>query len=631
MCGFVGVLRFDGSPVERGRLQRMTDAVAHRGPDGEGLWIGDGVGLGHRRLTVIDLTDAAHQPMVARDDRFVLVYNGEIYNFRELRKVLINLGYQFFSSGDTEVVLNSLIEWGPSAVSRFNGMFALALWDDEERRLLLARDRYGIKPLYTWGSDGTFLFSSEQRGIIESGLIAESLDLSALVEYFTFQNIISNRTLMEGISIFPAGCIGILDDNLADPKLKYTRYWDFAFEEPKTRVDKQEHVEELTRLFRLAVDRQLVADVEVGAYLSGGMDSSSIAAVASMSLPGLKTFTCGFDMTGAADEEAGFDERDRARTYSAHLGTQHQECEVGPGDIEGVMPVLVDHLEEPRVGPSYPNYFAAQMASRSVTVVLSGTGGDELFGGYPWRYSPAWVGGEREPYVEYYYRYWQRLIPAEDRKTIFKPIWDLVRSVSPREIFDGIFQTDVDQSSPAELVNASLYFEAKTFLHGLLVVEDKLSMAHGLECRLPFLDNDLVDFAMRCPVSLKLGGIRGDSGIRDEPNSGGPGGRMKRRADGKQILRTAMEAFLPLKTTSAVKQGFSAPDASWFRREARDYVTRQIVDEGALIHSLVNADAVRSTTRNHFDGTKNNRLLIWSLLSMEQWLRNQSSASSASL
>lgn len=624
MCGVVGVVRWDGVPVERDQIRRMADAVAHRGPDGEGHWLSERAGIGHRRLTVIDLTDAAHQPMVSRDGRFILSYNGEIYNFRELRNVLEKLGYRFSSSGDTEVVLCALIEWGPKAVQRFNGMFALALWDEEERRLLLARDRYGVKPLYTWSSQGAFVFASEQKGILASKLMEVSVDLPALVEYFTFQNILSTRTLVEGIEIFPAGHYAVLDSKSSKPTLEHYGYWDFVFEEPVDRMDDREYVEELTRLFRVAVNRQLVADVEIGSYLSGGMDSSSIAAVASLALPDLRTFTCGFDMLGAMPEEMDFDERRRAKAASLRLGTRHQECEVGPGDIESVMPILADHLEEPRVGPSYPNYFAAGLASQSVKVVLSGAGGDELFGGYPWRYSSAFLESGNDRFIDHYFQYWERLISSEDHRHFFRPIWDLISSVSPREIFLEFFQGDLNQCSPTELVNASLYFEAKTFLHGLLVVEDKLSMAHGLECRLPFLDNDLVDFAVQCPVSLKLdqrdGGTKSYCSL--DTTSGAQSGR---RSDGKQILRTAMEAFSPPEITTAEKQGFSAPDASWFRNETKNYVERLVVADGALIHSLVNPDAIRSITGEHMEGERNQRLTIWSLLNVEQWLRNSAS------
>ncbi len=602
----------------------MTDAVAHRGPDGEGQWVGDRVGVGHRRLTVIDLTDAAHQPMISNDGRFVLSYNGEIYNFRELRKDLTKLGYRFCSTGDTEVVLYSLIEWGPRALERFNGMFSLALWDDEERCLLLARDRYGIKPLYTWSSQGALVFASEQKGVLASGLVDVSLDLPALVEYFTFQNILSNRTLLEGIQLFPAGHYAVLDSKLSQPTLQHYRYWDFVFEESEGQRDDREYVEELTRLFRVAVDRQLVADVEVGSYLSGGMDSSSIAAVASLALPDLRTFTCGFDMSGAMPEEMDFDERDRARATSIYLGTRHQECQVGPGDIERVMPALTDHLEEPRVGASYPNYFAAELASQHVKVVLSGTGGDELFGGYPWRYSSAFLEHGDGRFIDHYYQYWERLVSNEDRRHFFRPIWDLVSSVSPKDQFLHFFREDLDQCSPPELVNAALYFEAKTFLHGLLIVEDKLSMAHGLECRLPFLDNDLVDFAVQCPVAMKLGN-RDDRASSHLPGGVGSITEFGRRSDGKQILRTAMEAVSAPEITKAEKQGFSAPDASWFRNETKDYVERLLLGDGALIHSLVNPDAIRTITGAHMSGDRNHRLTIWSLLNVEQWLRNLAS------
>ncbi|MDB5797925.1 MAG: asnB, partial [Paucimonas sp.] len=303
MCGIAGLINLSGEPVSPALLQRMTDAIAHRGPDGEGHWIEGGVGFGHRRLAIIDLSPAGHQPMISADHRYVLSYNGEIYNFRELRAELEVAGYWFRSKTDSEVLLHALAHWGPDALLRFNGMFAFALWDRKERRLLLARDRYGIKPLYVARQGSRFYFASEQKAILADPQFRRALDKPALLEYFTFQNIFTDRTLLEDIQLLPPGHYATLDLNVEAPVLKRTSYWDYRFREPERPARKEEYVEELDRLFRQAVNRQLVSDVELGAYLSGGMDSGSITAVASGSFPYLKTFTCGFDLSSASGIE----------------------------------------------------------------------------------------------------------------------------------------------------------------------------------------------------------------------------------------------------------------------------------------------------------------------------------------
>jgi asparagine synthase (glutamine-hydrolysing) len=623
MCGIAGLIYLDGEPVSPAVLQRMTDAIAHRGPDGEGQWIEGEVGFGHRRLAIIDLSPAGQQPMVSADHRFVLSYNGEVYNFRELRAELESLGYWFHSRTDGEVVLNALAAWGVGALDRFNGMFALALFDRKERRLLLARDRYGIKPLYYAQNRKAFAFGSEQKAITASKAIDIRLDRAALLEYFTFQNIFTDRTLLDAIKLLPAGHYAELHIGANSPELKPTRYWDYNFREPGNAASDEEYREELGRLFRQAVNRQLVTDVELGSYLSGGLDSGSITAVAAGSFPYLKTFTCGFDLSSASGIELGFDERARAESMSYHFKTEHYEMVLKAGDMERCLPKLAWHLEEPRVGQSYPNFYAAQLASKFVKVVLSGGGGDELFGGYPWRYYRAVVNSSFDDYVDKYYGFWQRLVNNTELKKIFSPIWDDVSDVQTRDIFKGVFPSDERlPSRPEDYVNHSLYFESKTFLHGLLVVEDKLSMAHGLEARVPFLDNDLVDFAMRCPVHLKLNNLT--EVIRIDENE--PGSKQARffqkTKDGKQILRDVMGGFIPDDVATAEKQGFSAPDASWFKGDSIEFVRNRLVNENALLYQILDRSAVRALVQQHLDGGQNRRLLIWSLLNVEQFLQD---------
>jgi asparagine synthase (glutamine-hydrolysing) len=600
----------------------MTDVIAHRGPDGEGHAIEGPVGLGHRRLAIIDLSPAGHQPMRTVDGRYLISYNGEIYNFRELRLELESLGHQFHSRTDSEVVLQAFAQWGASSVERFNGMFAFTIWDGHRRELFLARDRYGVKPLYYAVAGGSFIFASEQKALLEHPLVKRDLDLLGLKEYLTFQNIFTDRTLLKGVHLLPPGSRMTVSASSGLPFCKVETYWDYYFQEPDHTADEGEYVEELDRLFRQAVNRQMVSDVPIGSYLSGGMDSGSITAIAASQLPWMMTFTCGFDLRSASGLELGFDERQKAEYMSYLFRTEHYEMVLKAGDMERVLPKLAWHLEEPRVGQSYPNYYAAQLASKFVKVVLSGAGGDELFGGYPWRYYRAAVNNSFDDYTEKYYGFWQRLLPNGELKSVMAPVWREVQDLDPREIFRDVFYKHEHRlKTPADYINHSLYLEAKTFLHGLLVVEDKLSMAHSLETRVPFLDNDLVDFAMKVPVALKLRNL--SEIVRIDENE--PGKDIKyfqKTNDGKVILRTVMERYIPTSITESVKQGFSAPDASWFKGESIEYVRSVVFDRGARIYRFLDPVAVQGLVGEHLEGRNNRRLFVWSLLNLEQWCRH---------
>jgi len=622
MCGIAGIINSDGRPVDKDLLRRMTDAIAHRGPDGEGFYTSGCIGLGHRRLAVIDLSESASQPMLTHDERYVLSYNGEIFNFRELRTELETLHHRFRTSSDSEVVLHAYAEWGGACVERFNGMFAFAIWDRDTQELFLARDRYGVKPLYYTFIGNSLLFGSEQKALLAHPDFLREIDLEGLVEYFTFQNIFTHKTLLKNVFLFPAGSQTIIKAGEATQTLTIDCYWDYNFQEPENPAREGDYIEELDRLFSQAVSRQLVGDVELGAYLSGGMDSGSITAVAAAAKPYIKSFTCGFDLHSASGLELGFDERDHAELMSYLFKTEHYEMVLKAGDMERVMSKIATHLEEPRVGQSYPNYYAAQLASKFVKVVLSGTGGDEIFGGYPWRYYRAVVNDSFEHYVDKYYQFWQRLIPNDAIEMVFAPIWNDVRHVSTRDIFRDVFQQHAQTlTSPQDYVNHSLYFEAKTFLHGLLIVEDKLSMAHGLECRVPFMDNDLVDFAMRVPASMKLRNL--DTVVKLNENEPGPKTLkyFQRNHDGKLLLRSAMARRLPAVIVNGVKKGFSAPDASWFKGESIEYVRRVLFDTNARIYQYLDRKAVLALVQEHLDGKQNRRLFIWSLLNVECWLK----------
>jgi asparagine synthase (glutamine-hydrolysing) len=618
MCGIAGILHADRSPVSAQVLRDMTEAIAHRGNSGDGYFVQAGVGLGHQRLAIIDLSPAGAQPMPNECGDLQLVFNGEIYNFQALRKELEEEGHQFRSRTDCEVVLHAYEAWGDACVSRFNGMFAFALWDGPGGRLFLARDRYGIKPLYYAQLPGAFVFSSEIKALLRHPRLSARISLEALSEYFTFQNVLSDLTLFDGIRLLPAGCTLAVPLDGFRPAVH--RFWDFCFESRGFTRSAHDAAECLYHLFEQSVTRQLIADVPIGSYLSGGMDSGSIVAVASRHIPRIQTFTGGFDLSSASGLELGFDERPSSERLANRFKTEHYEMVLHAGDMEHVLPELIWHLEDLRVGQCYPNYYIARLASRFVRVVFSGAGGDELFAGYPWRYYRGLEGGDA--YFDAYYEYWQRLVPDQDRGRFFAPdTYAAIRDHQPRDVFRGVFGDRPSPGDVEEVINYSLYFEAKTFLHGLLVVEDKLSMAHALETRVPFLDNDLVDFALQIPPRFKLRDLSHAPHV-DENEAGK---RMRYHgepmADGKIVLRDAMRRLVPGKTADGPKQGFSAPDASWFAGESIDYVNTLLRSRSARIHEFLVPGYVAGILDDHTAGRVNHRLLIWSLLSFEWWLR----------
>ncbi|PIQ42576.1 MAG: asparagine synthase (glutamine-hydrolyzing) [Gammaproteobacteria bacterium CG11_big_fil_rev_8_21_14_0_20_46_22] len=664
MCGIVGLIALGKQPILTTSLKEMCDVISHRGPDDAGYFVAQtgrqhprklsyvqnftdqkfhhitpmipaidthhgqqalnahrwDLFLGHRRLAILDITSAGHQPMSNLPRDVWLAYNGEIYNFKEIRAQLAKLGYEFSTETDTEVLLAAYQEWGIECIHQFNGMFAGAIWDKKQQRFYLIRDRYGIKPLYyTVLKNGTLLFASEVKAILKYPEFKMSVDCEALLEYFTFQNIFTDKTLYEGVSILPAGHFIELDLQLETPKVEPKQYWDFNFHELESVKDEREYAEELRRLFEQAVERQLVSDVEVGNYLSGGMDSGSIAAVAASKIPYLKTFTVGFDLNNVSGLELSFDERARAEQLSYLYKTEHYEMVLKSGDMERCLPNFSWHLEEPRVGQSYPNYYAAKLASRFVKVVLSGAGGDELFGGYPWRYYRAVVNDDVENYVDKYYVFWQRLVDNKHIQRMFSPIWGKVSHVWTRDIFRNVFRGHHERiATPEDYVNHSLYFEAKTFLHGLLVVEDKLSMAHSLETRVPFLDNDLVDFAMKMPVNLKLGNLK--EVVRVNENETDKYKKyFQKNSDGKLILRQALSRYMPESFTKASKQGFSSPDNSWFKGESIDFVRRELLLRDSLVYEFMDRTVVRGLVNEHLSGKNNRRLFVWSMLNFSAW------------
>jgi asparagine synthase (glutamine-hydrolysing) len=614
MCGIAGIFRFTGKPVTRKSLKLMCDAMSYRGPDDEGTYLSGPLGLGHRRLSIIDLTSGGHQPMANEDGSLVVVYNGEIYNFLDLRAELETLGHTFRSRSDTEVILRSYEQWGESCVTRFNGMFAFALWDKEKSKLFLARDRYGIKPLYYFFDKNVFIFASEIKAILTSGEVARELCFDALNEYFTFQNIYSEKTLFKGVLSVPAGyCAAI---SWKKPDLSLKKYWDFDFSRSKTasQLPFDEASYQIRKLFEQGVTRQLISDVPLGSYLSGGMDSGSIVAVAKQSIPRLMTFTGGFDLSSVSGLEANFDERADSELMASTFRTEHYEMVMHSGDMAWIMSDLIWHIEDLRMGMSYQNWYIARLASKFVKVVLAGTGGDELFAGYPWRYKALLESRTADDFHRASCKLWHRLISEEDKTDFFTLEVISKSTCSANEVLGHVLEP---LGHPAKLdsqgaLARALYFEAKTFLHGLFIIEDKISMAHSLETRVPFLDNNLVDYVLTVPSEYKLD----FSGLMQGSGSG-----PILTSDGKYILRKAMGGLIPDAILNRKKQGFSPPDESWYRGETMGYIKEILLNRKTLGRGYFRPAYIHKIVDEHTSGKVNHRLLIWSLLCFEWWNR----------
>jgi asparagine synthase (glutamine-hydrolysing) len=621
MCGILGVFNLNGEPFGLSALKAMAGAIAHRGPDGEGYFVEDNIAIAHKRLSILDVSPRGAQPMTSKDGQWVVTFNGCIYNFLELKQELQAKGHEFVSTTDTEVIVEGLAAYGPSFFERLNGMFAVGAWNKGEKALYLSRDRFGVKPLYYWFSGKSIVFASEIKAIIKHPRFQVNLNYSALNEYFTFQNMFTFQTLFDGVLMLPPANTVRVDSSSSF--VKHMSWWDYDFSQTDEKLSFEEARVQTEDLFKKAVARQMIADVPVGSYLSGGMDSGSITAQASLHVNRLATFTCGFDMSEVTGVEANYDERRDAELMANHFKTEHYEQVLNAGDIRWSLPRVVHHLEDLRVGMSYPNYYISRLASKFVKVCLQGTGGDELFGGYPWRYYRVFKSVSKSEFFDLYYDFWQRLVPDNQRADLFtSSVKSKVDSREPRDIFERVFtyNSKLKYDSPEDHINNSLYFEAKTFLPGLLLVGDKLSMANGLEERFPFLDNELVNFAQKIPVRHKLGNL--EQMLKIDENEEKKKSRAYREFDdGKNVLRKAMMGFMPEKIINRKKQGFSAPDESWYRGENAAYIKELLLDKKTISSDFINQDYIRKIVKEHTEDHINHRLLIWSFMNFEWWCR----------
>lgn len=621
MCGLLGLIApvaSDGIRRSGTSLQQALSLLAHRGPDARQLvaitasnqavrwpaahaqpdtWPAcPPVILGHTRLSIIDPHPRAHQPMSAHGAW--IVYNGEIYNHQALRTELQQQGVVFQSASDTEVLLALYARYGPSMINRLNGMFAFALWDPHSQTLLLARDRYGIKPLYyTTLPTGELAFASEIKSLLALGA-DKTLDMIALSEHLTFQNMLEGRTLLRHIHLLQPGHWASLHTPTSHWQMQ--TYWTPRFDPDGSRpyTEPQQQAEHLYALLDQAVQRQLVGESPVGSFLSGGMDTSAITTLAARYRPHLPTFTAGFDTRAVTTaQEHLFDERTLARQWAHQLDTRHHEITLDEHTLPEVFSRVVWHLDDFRAGISYQNFEVNRLVKRHVTVTLSGVGGDELFAGYPWRYEPILTLNDtaNTPFEEHYYASWVRLLSETEKQRLWSPASrHAVRDFDTRDSF----RRELAHVQAEHPLHRALGFDMRTFLHGLLIVEDRLSMAHALESRVPFLDNDLVDWCLRLPADYKL-----------------------RQGTSKWILKAALEGLLPPDILHRRKQGFTPPDASWYRGPLRPMIEALLLSPTCLERGLFEPRAIRDILDAHWRGERNHRFLIWSLMCLEQWHR----------
>ncbi|MBC7864149.1 MAG: asparagine synthase (glutamine-hydrolyzing) [Bacteroidia bacterium] len=621
MCGIAGIFNLNKEPIALSTIKQMADVIAHRGPDGDGYFLEDYIGLAHRRLAILDVSAKGAQPMISKNGEWVISFNGCIYNFLELKQELKAKGHYFISSTDTEVIVEGLAAYGPSFFERLNGMFAVAAWNKKEQTLYLSRDRYGIKPLYYWYENKRLVFASEIKAILKHPAFKVELNYEALNEYFTFQNLFRYHTLFKGVTMLPPA--NTVKMNFERDYVKHESWWDYDFSKPDLTMSFEDAETETKRLFEKAVARQMISDVPVGSYLSGGMDSGSITALASSHVKRLSTFTAGFDMSEVTGVEANYDERKDAELMANYFKTEHYEQIINAGDLKWSLPRVVWHLEDLRVGMSYPNYYISRLASKFVKVCLQGTGGDELFGGYPWRYYRVFQSLNQQEFFNNYYGFWQRLVNDNEKQQLFNE--NVYRNIDvnrPRKDFENVFlfNKKLKYNTPEEHIQNSLYFEIKTFLPGLLLVGDKLSMANGLEERFPFLDNDLVDFAQKIPVKHKLGNLE-QRKIVDENIPVNKKKIYQEFDDGKNVLRKAMLDFLPEKIVNRKKQGFSAPDESWYRGENANFIKELLLDKKTVSSEFINPKYMKHIIDEHMNQRINHRLLIWSFMNFEWWCK----------
>jgi asparagine synthase (glutamine-hydrolysing) len=629
MCGIAGKFNFDPQhAVDAARLSAMTDVLSHRGPDANGFHTAGSIGLGHRRLSIIDLASGA-QPLSNEDGTVWVTFNGEIYNFAAVRSDLQQAGHQFRTNSDTEVIVHAYEQWGEQSVERFRGMFAYALWDERRRRLVLVRDRIGVKPIYYSVNRGGITFGSEIKALLEDPDVPRDWSPEAIDAYLALQYVPCPQTIYRNIWKLPAGHMLIAESG----RVTIRRYWDLAFTGDGDAAREAEYLDRLDALVAEAVQLRLVSDVPLGGFLSGGIDSSLVVAAMTQTARSTRheviTTSVGFD-------ESAFNELEYARVVASHLGTTQHERIVRP-DIVDVLPKLAWHFDEPFADSSaVPTYYVSAAAREHVTVALSGDGGDELWAGYA---------RHRVERVEQAAR--RRLGAIGSRLTgrlagrlplAVKGARSLRHlAMTPAEacaqkhaygLFDGSRQSlyaagfaetvrDADpfagfrlayQSCPSnDPLDRALYVDVKTYLvDDIMTKVDRMSMAVSLEAREPLLDHRLLEFAATVPTALKL---------KD--------GRSK------YLLRRLLERKVPASIVNRPKHGFEAPTGEWLRGPLAPMVDDLLFDGRLRSRGLFNEASLTTMWRAHRDGTEDHRHRLWSLVMLELWFRRFADSASA--
>ena len=623
MCGIFGVV---APNVDRFFLEKATSAIAHRGPDDAGYYLDDHVGLGHRRLSIIDLS-GGHQPIFNEDRSLVIVFNGEIFNYQELMEQLMAKGHRFATRSDTETILHAYEQWGEDCVTRLRGMFVFAIWDMKQQILFLARDRLGIKPLFYGSAHGAFSFASEMKAILADANFPRTLDELALTSYFNLSYIPDELTIYRDIrKLLPGHTL-----TFQKGKITIKKYWDLYLSPLR---DKSENyfISGFMELLQEAVKIRLMSEVPLGAFLSGGIDSSSVVALMSRaSSSPVNTFCMGF----GGDVGGYLDERVYAREVAERYATSHREFEVRP-EAEWIVETIVRAFDEPFADDSaIPSYFVCKIARENVTVALSGLGGDEVFAGYErylgfalsskYNYLPAFI-RERlvRPLVEslperpdghYTINHMKRFVRGaglEEGERYF----GFLRKLNPAlqssffndsarfaEHFDGCREIVLKHfhssnvEGKADSLNRALYCDLKTYLpEDILAVTDRLSMHHALEVRVPFLDHKFLEFCAGIPPEMKLKGLTK-----------------------KHLLKQAVSNYLPKDVITHRKQGFVGPMTRWLKNELKPFVVDTLAEKKLRKHDLINPVVVRRILDEHFSGKEIHDTLIWSLVVFQNW------------
>ena len=622
MCGICGI--WYEREIDAGVLRRMADTLQHRGPDSEGHLIAPPVGFASRRLSIIDVP-SGQQPISNEDGTVHVVFNGEIYNYRRIRKELLQRGHRFATSTDTEVLVHLYEEEGVRCVNRLRGMFAFAIWDSRERQLFVARDHLGQKPLYYYWHNGCFLFASEIKALLTHPSVSANLDLKGLDQYLSLRCVPDHRTLFSGIHKLPAAHYLVLNDG----RLRVEKYWDLHYE-PKVKADERDLVDQLRELLEETIQSHLVSDVPVGAFLSGGIDSSVVVAVMTKALEGpVTTFS-----VGAPDES--FNELPYARVLAEHCRTDHHEALVGPGVLVS-LPRMIQHMEEPVDPFAFGVYHAAGLAQGHVKVLLGGDGGDEMFAGYDrylgnqlvdmycflprvfrrqlleplferlpdtFRYNNRvqklrWLaamsrfeGGDR--YVES--AGFLRFTHERKQELYTRRMW---REVNGSDAADSLLQY-YNGPNAVGVIDRMLYADVKTRLPDhLLMVADRMTMAHGIEGRSPFVDQAFAEFAARLPAEFKI-----------------------RRRRLKYLLRRAAEELIPISLVHRRKQGFSFPLAIWFKSRLATKVASVFEQSRLVAAGYFRQEALMRLIDEHTRSRVDHNYRLWLLLNLELWYRH---------